>query len=154
MSNVQFLKIMFIGFFAGILLGNLLYYLVRSFKEENVKEIEMKEDSIESREKENFRTIQEFNYSNTVSIKINYDLKKELREVYKRFGYDTKLINELELAYDNESYKIIAELQQGIFKKVSSSDIAENVFECLRSGKGMVLFPDEIKRIIDSNINK
>lgn len=154
MSNVQFLKIMFIGFFAGILLGNLLYYLVRSFKEDNVKEIEMKEDNIESREKENFRTIQEFNYSNTISIKINYDLKNELREVYKRFGYDTKLINELELAYDNESYKIIAELQQGIFKKISSSDIAENVFECLRSGKGMVLFPDEIKRIIDSNINK
>ena len=152
MSNVQFLKIMFIGFFAGILLGNLLYYLVRSFKEDNVKEIEMKEDNIESREKENFRTIQEFNYSNTVSVKINNELKKELRDVYKRFGYDSKIINEFELAYDNESYKIIAELQQGIFKNASSSDIAEKIFEHLRSGDGMVLFPDEIKRIIDSNL--
>lgn len=152
MSNVQFLKIMFIGFFAGILLGNLLYYLVRSFKEDNVKEIEMKEDKIESREKENFRTIQEFNYSNVVSVKINHVLKKELREVYKRFGYNDKLINEFELAYDNESYKIIAELQQGIFKKTSSTDIANNIFECLRRGDGMVLFPDEIKRIIDSNL--
>lgn len=112
----------------------------------------MKEDNIESREKENFRTIKEFNYSNTISIKINYDLKKELREVYKRFGYDTKLINEFESAYDNESYKIIAELQQGIFKKTSSTDIANKIFECLRRGDGMVLFPDEIKRIIDSNL--
>ena len=150
MDNQQFIKLMFIGIFVGILLGNLLHYLVESLKNDEKEIMKMNEDRV----KKNFRTIQEFNYSNTVSVKINHELKKELREIYKRFGFNKEACNELELKYDNESYKIVAELQQGIFKKVSTIDIANKIFEILQKGDGMVIFPEEIKKIIDINLEK
>lgn len=153
MDNTQFVKIMFVGFIAGILLGNLLYYLVKSFKNDSVKENEMKED-IKNREKENFKTVQEFNYSNAVAVKINYDIKMHLRDIYKRFGFNEKQRCELELGYDNESYKIVSILQQGIFKNTSTRDIAEKIFKTMQESNMMILLPDELTRIIDTNINK
>lgn len=157
MDNEQFIKIMFAGFIAGILLGNLLYCLVRTFdsKSDNIseKENDMKED-IKNREKENFRTVQEFNYSNAVAVQINYNIKKHLKEIYKRFGFNENQICELEMNYDSESYKIVSELQQGIFKKNDSIDIANKIFNVMRESNLMILLPDEIKRIIDTNINK
>lgn len=158
MDNEQFIKIMFAGFIAGILLGNLLYYLVRTFdsKSDDVaeKENEMKEDIIKNREKENFRTVQEFNYSNAVAVKINYDIKMHLRDIYKRFGFDEEQRCELEMNYDSESYKIVSALQQGIFKEISTIDIANKIFDIMKESNLMVLLPDELKRIIDTNINK
>ena len=153
MDNAQFFKIMFVGFIAGILLGNLLYYLVKSFKNDSVKENEMKED-IKNREKENFKTVQEFNYSNAVAVKINYDIKMHLRDIYKRFGFNEKQRCELELGYDNESYKIVSILQQGIFKNTSTRDIAEKIFKTMQESNMMILLPDELTRIINTNINK
>lgn len=159
MDNTQFLKIMFAGFIAGILLGNLLYCLVRTFNSksdnDNIeeKENEMKED-IKNREKENFKTVQEFNYSNAVAVKINYDIKMHLRDIYKRFGFNEKQRCELELGYDNESYKIVSILQQGIFKNTSTRDIAEKIFKTMQESNMMILLPDELTRIIDTNINK
>lgn len=155
MDNTQFVKIMFAGFIAGILLGNLLYYLVRTFNSDNIaeKENEMKED-IKNREKENFKTVQEFNYSNAVAVKINYDIKMHLRDIYIRFGFNEKQRCELELGYDNESYKIVSILQQGIFKNTSTRDIAEKIFKTMQESNLMILLPDELTRIIDTNINK
>ena len=117
MDNAQFLKIMLVGVFAGILLGNLLYYLVRTFDSKNDNIAEKENDMKENQESKNFRTIQEFNFSNAIAVKINYDIKIHLRDIYKRFGFNENQRRELELGYDNESYKIVSILQQGIFKK-------------------------------------
>lgn len=166
MDNAQFFKIMLVGFFAGVILGNLLHYLVLTFKEDNKysdnigskedidnKEIEMNEDVLK-KERDNFKSIQEFNYSNIVANKINYDIKVQLREIYKRFGYGDKLRNELELEYDNESYKLVSILQQMIFKGNNVKDIAEKVCNQMRESNLMILLPPEIERIINDNIKK
>ena len=165
MDNTQFFKIMLVGVFVGVILGNLLHYLVLTFKEDNKysdnigskedvnnKEIEMNEDILK-KERDNFKSIQEFNYSNIVANKINYDMKMQLREIYKRFGYNEKLRNKLELEYDNESYKIVSILQQMIFKNSNVKDIAEKVCDQMRESNLMILLPPEIERIINDNIN-
>lgn len=154
MDNTQFVKIMFVGFIAGILLGNLLYYLIRTFDSKSDDIAEKENDMNENRESKNFKTIQEFNFSNTIAVKINYDIKMHLREIYKRFGFNENQRCELELGYDNESYKIVSILQQGIFKKNDSIDIANKIFGIMRESNMMILLPDELKRIIDTNIEK
>lgn len=154
MDNAQFLKIMLVGVFAGILLGNLLYYLVRTFDSKNDNIAEKENDMKENQESKNFRTIQEFNFSNAIAVKINYDIKIHLRDIYKRFGFNENQRRELELGYDNESYKIVSILQQGIFKKNDSIDIANKIFDIMKESNMMILLPDELKRIIDTNIEK
>lgn len=154
MDNTQFFKIMLVGVFAGILLGNLLYYLIRTFDSRSDDIAEKENDMNENRESKNFKTIQEFNFSNTIAVKINYDIKMHLREIYKRFGFNENQRCELELGYDNESYKIVSILQQGIFKKNDSIDIANKIFDIMRESNMMILLPDELKRIIDINLEK
>ena len=154
MDNAQFLKIMLVGVFAGILLGNLLYYLVRTFDSKNDNIAEKENDMKENQESKNFRTIQEFNFSNAIAVKINYVIKIHLRDIYKRFGFNENQRRELELGYDNESYKIVSILQQGIFKKNDSIDIANKIFDIMKESNMMILLPDELKRIIDTNIEK
>lgn len=98
------------------------------------------------------KTIQEFNYSNTLAITINHALKMRILDILRLFKYDkTTMCLQLE-NYDNVSYKIVPALQQGIFNDKDIKDIAQDVYNILNNSRTILLYPNEIEDIINKYI--
>lgn len=98
------------------------------------------------------KTIQEFNYSNTLAITINHALKMKILDILRLFKYDKTTICIQLQNYDNASYKIVSSLQQGIFNDKDVKDMAQDVYNILNNSMTILLYPNEIEDIINKYI--
>lgn len=98
------------------------------------------------------KTIQEFNYSNTLAITINHALKMRILDILRLFKYDKTTICIQLQNYDNISYKIVSTLQQAIFNDKDIKDIAQDVYNILNNSRTILLYPHEIEDIIKKYI--
>ena len=98
------------------------------------------------------KTIQEFNYSNTLAITINHALKMRILDILKLMKYDKATVCIQLQNYDNISYRIVPVIQQGIFNDKDIKDIAQDVHNILNNSKTILLYPNEIEGIINKYI--
>lgn len=100
------------------------------------------------------KSIEFFNYTNTVAVTINYNLKKKMNEVLKNMKYDKITISINLQKYDDISYRIVSTLQQGIFNNLSVTDISSQIYDILNNTNIILLYPHEIEDIINKYIKK
>lgn len=98
------------------------------------------------------KTIQEFNYSNTLAITINHALKMKILDILRLMKYDNTTICIQLQNYENVSYRIVPVIQQGIFNDKDIKDIAQEVHNILNNSKTVLLYPNEIETIINKYI--
>jgi hypothetical protein len=98
------------------------------------------------------KTIQEFNYSNTLAITINHALKMKILDILRLMKYDNTTICIQLQNYENVSYRIVPVIQQGIFNDKDIKDIAQDVHNILNNSKTILLYPNEIETIINKYI--
>lgn len=94
------------------------------------------------------KTIEHFNYSNIAAVQINYNMKVALERVYVRLKFSTKQISEYLQMYDNESYRIIPIIQQGLYNELDAQTIANNVCRDLKGSYFFMLLSFDVENII------
>lgn len=94
------------------------------------------------------KTIEHFNYSNIAAVQINYDIKVALERVYVRLKFSTKQISEYLQRYDNESYRIIPIIQQGLYNEIDARTIANNVCSELKGSYFFMILSFDVENII------
>lgn len=98
------------------------------------------------------KTIQEFNYSNTLAVTINHALKMKILDILRLMKFDKTIICVELQNYENVSYIIVSIIQQGIFNDKDIKDMAQDIYNILNKSITNLLYPNEIEGIINKYI--